>query len=68
MTYIQSIHETQQKQVEILHQGLLETSQEYNPVIVSKFIKLQSAVFDGTEKPLDTEQWLIDATDFQKAA
>ena len=55
MTYIQSIHETQQKQVEILHQGVLGTSQEYNLGTISKFRKLQPEVFDGTEKPLDTD-------------
>jgi len=35
---------------------------------VSHFRRLQPAVFSGTEKPLDVEQWLIDMTDLLKAA
>jgi len=67
MIYIRCMLEIQQKQVEILHQGPLGTSQEYNLGTVLKFRKLQSIVFDGTEKPLDAEQWLIDTTDLMKA-
>ena len=32
------------------------------------FKRLQLAVFSGTEKPLDVEQWMIDTTDLLKAA
>ena len=35
---------------------------------MSDFRRLQPAVFSGTEKPLDAEQWLIDMTDLLKAA
>ena len=35
---------------------------------MSDFRRLQPAVFSGTEKPLDVEQWLIDMTDLLKSA
>ena len=56
ITYIRSMLETQQKQVKILHQGLLDTSQENHPGTVSKIRRLQPTIFNGTEKPLDAEQ------------
>jgi len=68
MTNIQRTLETQQKQVEFLHQCLLVISQEYHSGTVSEFRKLQPTIFDGTEKPLDAEQWLINTTDLLKAA
>jgi len=33
---------------------------------VSDFRQLQPAIFIGEERPLDAEQWLIDATDLLK--
>ena len=35
---------------------------------MSDFRRLQPADFSGTEKPLDTEQWLIDMTDLLTGA
>ena len=35
---------------------------------MSDFRRLQPAIFSGTEKPLDAEQWLVDMTDLLKAA
>jgi len=35
---------------------------------VSDFKRLQPAVFSGTERPLDVEQWIMDTTHLMKAA
>ena len=35
---------------------------------MSDFKRLQPAVFSGTERPLDVEQWMMDTTDLLKAA
>ena len=34
---------------------------------MSEFQRLQPAIFSGTERPLETEQWLVDTTDPLKA-
>ena len=60
--------QSQQQQTELLRQGLLVAPREQRPGSVSDFRRLQPAVFSGTEKPLDAEQWLIDTTDLLKAA
>ena len=59
---------SQQQQTELLQQGLLTAPREQRLGTVSDFRRLQPAVFSGTEKPLDAEQWLIDITDILKAA
>ena len=64
----QGMMQSQQQQTEFLHQGLLVTLQEKRPGNMSDFRRLQPAIFSGTEKPLDTEQWLIDTIDLLKAA
>jgi len=46
----------------------LTAPREQRPGNVSDFRRLQPATFSGTEKPLDTEQCLIDTTDLLKAA
>jgi len=58
----------QQRQTEILHQGLLTAPREQRPGSISDFKRLEPAIFSGTEKPLDAEQWLINTTDLLKAA
>jgi len=58
MGILKSMMENQQKQTKILHQGLLMAHHEQRPGNVSEFRKLQPAVFSGTEKSLDAEQWL----------
>ena len=60
--------ESQHQQTEILQQTLLIASKEQRPGNVSDFRKLQPAIFLGTEKSLDAEQWLIDTTYLMKAA
>ena len=60
--------ENQQKQTEILHQGLLTAPRGQRPGNVSDFRRLQPVVFSGTERPLDAEQWLFDTTNLLKAA
>ena len=46
--------ENQQNQKKILHQGLLMVApHEQRPRNISEFMKLQPAIFSGTEKPLD---------------
>jgi len=58
----------QQKQTEILHQGLLTVWDEPRPENVTDFRRMQPAVFSGTKSLLNAEQWLIDMTDLLKAA
>ena len=68
MRVLQGMMQNQQQQTELLRQGLLVAPREQRPGSVSDFRRLQPAVFSGTEKPLDAEQWLIDTTDLLKAA
>ena len=68
MRILQGMMQSQQQQTELLRQGLLVTPREQRPGNVSDFRRLQPAIFSGTEKPLDAEQWLIDTTDLLKAA
>jgi len=68
MRILQGMMQSQQQQTELLRQGLLVAPRERRPGNVSDFRRLQPAVFSGTEKPLDAEQWLIDTTDLLKAA
>ena len=68
MRVLQGMMQSQQQQTELLRQGLLVAPREQRPGNVSDFRRLQPAVFSGTEKPLDAEQWLIDTTDLLKAA
>jgi len=65
---LQGMMQSQQQQTELLRQGLLVAPREQRPGNVSDFRRLQPAIFSGTEKPLDAEQWLIDTTDLLKAA
>ena len=65
---IQNMVENQQRQTELLRQGLIAAPQERRPGNVSDFRRLQPAIFTGEERPLDAEQWLIDTTDLLKAA
>ena len=66
--FLQSMMENQQRQTEILHQGLLTAPHEQRPGSISDFKRLQPAIFLGTEKPIDAEQWLINTIDLLKAA
>jgi len=68
MRVLQGRMQSQQQQTELLRQGLLVAPREQRPGNVSNFRRLQPAIFSGTEKPLDVEQWLVDATDLLKAA
>ena len=65
---LQGMMESQQKQTELLHQGLITISREQRPRNVSEFRRLQPAIFTGGERPLEAEQWLIDTIDLLKAA
>ena len=65
---IQNMMENQQRQTELLRQGLITAPQERRPGNVSDFRRLQPAIFTGGERPLDAEQWLIDTIDLLKAA
>ena len=60
--------ENQQKQTELLRQGLIAAPKEQRSGNVSNFRRLQPTIFTGEERPLDAEQWLIDITDLLKAA
>ena len=60
--------ESQHQQTELLRQVLLTTPREQRPNSVSDFRRLQPAIFSGTEKLLNAEQWLIDTIDLLKAA
>ena len=64
---IQTMMENQQQQTELLRQELA-APKEQRPGNVSDFRKLQPAIFTGSEKPLDAEQWLTDTTDLLNAA
>ena len=44
------------------------TSREQKTGNISDFRKLQPAVFRGTEKPLEAEQWITDMTNLLEAA
>ena len=68
MRVLQGMMQSQQQQTELLRQGLLVAPREQRPGNVSDFRRLQPAIFSGTEKPLDAEQWLVDTTDLLKAA
>jgi len=60
--------ESQHQQTELLRQALLTAPKEQRPPNVCDFRRLQPAIFSGTEKPLDAEQWLIDTTYLLKAS
>ena len=51
--FLQSMMENQQRQMKILHHGLLTAPREQRPGNVSNFRRLQPSVFSGTERPLD---------------
>ena len=68
MRVLQGMMQSQQQQTELLRQGLLVVPREQRPGNVSDFRRLQPAIFSGTEKSLDAEQWLVDMTDLLKAA
>ena len=53
---IQNMMENQQKQTELLRQGLMTTPKEQRPRNVSDFRRLQPVIFIGEERPLDAEQ------------
>jgi len=55
MRILQGIMNSQQKQTELLRQGLLTAPREQRPGTVPDFKRLQPAEFSGTEKPLDAE-------------
>ena len=59
--------ENQQQQTELLRQELA-APKEQKPGNVSDFRRLQPAIFTGSEKPLEAEQWLTDTTDLLNAA
>jgi len=65
---LQGMMESQQKQTELLRQGLLVAPQEQKLGNVSDFRRLQPAIFSGMERPLDAEQWLVDMTDLLRVA
>ena len=65
---IQNMVENQQRQTELLWQGLITAPQERRPGNVSDFRRLQPAIFTGGERPLDAKQWLIDTAALLKAA
>jgi len=44
------------------------TSRERRTGNISDFKKLRPAVFKGTEKPLEAEQWITDMTNLLEAA
>jgi len=52
---IQNMVENQQRQTELLQQGLITTPEERRPGNVSDFRRLQPAIFTGEERPLDAE-------------
>ena len=66
--YLLNIVENQQKQIELLRQGLLIAPRKQRLGNVSYFRRLQPVIFSGIEKPLDAEQWLIDTIDLVTAA
>ena len=47
--------ENQQKQTELLRQGLIAAPKEQRPGNVSDFRRLQPAIFTREERPLDAE-------------
>ena len=67
MRFLQNMMKNQQKQVELLRQGLLISPREQRSGNVSNFRRLQLVVFSRIEKLLDVEQWLIDTKDLLKA-
>ena len=71
----------QQKQTEILREGLLAAQQTAAAVIerataprgprvggITDFMRLNPRVFTGNEAPLEAEQWLVDMTNLLEAA
>jgi len=60
--------ESQQKQTELLHQGLLVAPREQKPGNLSDFRRLEQVTFLSMEKPLDAEQWLVDSAELLKEA
>ena len=64
---LQEMMETQQKQMELLRQGLLAARKEQRLGSISDFRRLRPAEFSRIEKPLDADQWLINI-DLLKAA
>jgi len=47
--------ENQQKQTELLRQGLIAAPKEQRSSNVSEFRRLQPAIFTGEERPLDAK-------------
>jgi len=68
MRVLQGMMQSQQQQTELLRQGLLVAPQKQRPGNVSDFRRLQPTILSVIEKLLDAEQWLVDTTDFLKAA
>jgi len=68
MRVLHGMMESKHQQTELLRQVLLTTPREQRPNSVSDFRRLQPAIFSGTEKLLNAEQWLIDTIDLLKAA
>ena len=68
MRVLHGMMESQHQQTELLRQALLTAPREQRPGNVSDFGRLQLTIFSGTERPLDTKQWVIDTTDLMKAA
>ena len=62
MRVLHGMKESQHQQTEFLRQVLLIAPREQRSGNVSDFGRLQPAIFSGTKRPLDTEQWLIDTT------
>jgi len=63
-----NIIENQQKLTELIRQGLMASRKKQRPGNISDFRRLQPAIFTGEERPLDSEQWLIDITNPLKVA
>jgi len=52
---IHNMTENQQKQTELLRQGLVAAPKEQRSGNISDFRRLQLAIFTGEERPLDVE-------------
>ena len=52
---IHNMMENQQKQTELLRQGLIAAPKQQRPSNLSDFRRLQPTIFTGEERPLDAE-------------
>jgi len=65
---LQGMMESQQQQIDLLYQGLMTIPREQRPGNVSELRRLQPAIFTGSERLLEAEQWLIDTTDLLRGS